>query len=355
MTDHTDNFNTSGPAPGNGRRRFFFMLVLPGLLLAAGAMMYLNGGRYIETDNAYVRADKVPVSAQVSGTVVEVLVQENQMVDAGQPLFRIDPAPFEIAVNKAQAQLAQVRADLAALKANYHETEAQLALQRTRVSFAGREEQRQSSLRDKQYISAAAFDSAQQANALARQEVSVLQQELERLAQMLGGSIDTPLEEHPRYRAAQAELDEAQLDLRRTTVGASLTGSVSNLPKPGQYLRAGSMAAALVGSERPWIEANFPETDLTYVRPGQPVEVRIDVYPDVVWHGVVESLSPATGSEFSVIPAQNATGNWVKIVQRVPVRIRLERTVDSPVLLAGLSSLVEVDTGHRRSLLGLTL
>jgi membrane fusion protein (multidrug efflux system) len=115
------------------------------------------------------------------------------------------------------------------------------------------------------------------------------------------------------------------------------------------------MAAALVGSERPWIEANFPETDLTYVRPGQPVEVRIDVYPDVVWHGVVESLSPATGSEFSVIPAQNATGNWVKIVQRVPVRIRLERTADSPVLLAGLSSLVEVDTGHRRSLLGLTL
>lgn len=189
MTDHTDNFNTSGPAPGNGRRRFFFMLVLPGLLLAAGAMMYLNGGRYIETDNAYVRADKVPVSAQVSGTVVEVLVQENQMVDAGQPLFRIDPAPFEIAVNKAQAQLAQVRADLAALKANYHETEAQLALQRTRVSFAGREEQRQSSLRDKQYISAAAFDSAQQANALARQEVSVLQQELERLAQMLGEAL----------------------------------------------------------------------------------------------------------------------------------------------------------------------
>lgn len=354
MTDNTDNPKTPRTA-SSGRRRFLLMFVLPGLLLTGGALFYLNGGRYVETENAYVRADKVPVSAEVSGMVTDVLVKENQLVETGQPLFRIDAAPFEIAVSKAEAQLAQVRTDLAALKANYRETQAQLVLKRTRANFAGREEQRQSSLLSKQYISAAAFDDAQQANDLARQEVAVLQQELERLAQMLGGSVDTPVEEHPRYLAAQAELDEAKLNLRRTTVLASLPGIVSNLPKPGQYLHAGSIAASLVGSENPWVEANFPETDLTYVRPGQDVEVHIDVYPDVVWHGVVESLSPATGSEFSVIPAQNATGNWVKIVQRVPVRIRLQPEEGSPALLAGLSSLVEVDTGHRRSLLGWSL
>lgn len=355
MTNNTDNAHTPAAPSANGRRRFLLMFVLPALLLGGGALVYLNGGRYVETDNAYVRADKVPVSAEVSGTVVEVLAQENQLVEAGQPLFRIDPAPFEIAVSKAQAQLAQVRTDLAALKANYRETQAQLQLQRTRANFTGREEQRQASLRDKQYISAAAFDNAQQANDIARQEVGVLQQELERMAQMLGGSVDSPLEEHPRYLAALAELDEARLDLRRTTVLASLPGTVSNLPKPGQYLHAGSSAASLVGSQAPWVEANFPETDLTHVRPGQTVEVHIDIYPDVVWHGVVESLSPATGSEFSVIPAQNATGNWVKIVQRVPVRIRLQQEEGGLALLAGLSSLVEVDTGHRRSLLGWSL
>ncbi|MEH6566064.1 MAG: HlyD family secretion protein [Halopseudomonas sp.] len=342
--------SSTAAVPARRGRRLLLLIVLPLCLLVGVLMMYLHGGRYVETDNAYVRADKVPVSAEVSGRVAQVLVRENQHVEAGQPLFRIDSAPFDIAVAKAEAQRGQVRADLAALQASYHETRAQLALRQTRSNFSQKEERRQAQLLDKQYISAATFDTAQQASDVAAQEVRVLEQELKRMTEMLGGSVDTPIESHPSFKAAQAELDDALLNQRRALVRASIAGTVSNLPKPGQYLGAGTMALALVGSDAPWVEANFPETDLTHVRPGQAVEVHIDLYPDQVWHASVESLSPATGSEFSVIPAQNATGNWVKIVQRIPVRIQLQMEEGAPPLQAGLSTEVEIDTGYRRKL-----
>ncbi|SDR90848.1 membrane fusion protein, multidrug efflux system [Halopseudomonas sabulinigri] len=340
----------ASPEPRQRGRRLVLLVLVPVVLLAGAAVFYLQGGRYVTTDNAYVRADKVPVSSQVSGRVEQVLVVENQHVEAGQPLFRIDSAPFDISVAKARAHLAQVRADLAAMKASYRETQAQLALRKTRSAFSQKEERRQSQLLDKEYISAATFDNARQASDVAAQEVNVLEQELSRLTEMLGGSADAPAESHPSYQAAQAELEDALLNQQRTLVRASIAGVVSNLPKPGQYLSAGSMALALVASDTPWIEANFPETDLTHVQPGQSVEVRIDIYPDRVWQATVQSLSPATGSEFSVIPAQNATGNWVKIVQRVPVRIQLQTEAGAPSLLAGLSTEVEIDTGHRRQL-----
>ena len=178
--------------------------------------------------------------------------------------------------------------------------------------------------------------------------------DLKRIAQTLGGSVDTPVEQQPAYRAALAELEQAKLELTWSEVRASLPGVVGKPPKPGQYVEAGSTAMPLVVSGNPWIEANFPETDLTYVRPGQPVSIHVDTYPDAVWHGEVDSLSPATGAEFSVIPAQNATGNWVKIVQRVPVKIRLTATEGLPPLRAGLSAEIEIDTGHRRHLPGLS-
>ncbi|MEH6688470.1 MAG: HlyD family secretion protein [Halopseudomonas sabulinigri] len=348
MTDSAAS--PDAPARSKRGRRLVLLVVVPLVLLATVVAVYLHGGRYVTTDNAYVRADKVPVSAEVSGRVEQVLVAENQHVAVGAPLFRIDSAPFDIEVAKSEAHLGQVRADLAALQASYHETQAQMVLRQSRSAFSQKEEHRQSRLLDKQYISAATFDTARQASDVAAQEVKVLEQELKRMTEMLGGSVDAPVEVHPSFKAAQAELDDALLNQQRTLVRASIPGVVSNLPKPGQYVSAGSMALALVGSDAPWVEANFPETDLTYVQPGQEVEVRIDIYPDRVWHATVESLSPATGSEFSVIPAQNATGNWVKIVQRVPVRIQLQMEEGGPPLLAGLSTEVEIDTGHRRQL-----
>ncbi|MCC6075648.1 HlyD family secretion protein [Pseudomonas sp. GCM10022188] len=341
--------------PRRQRLRLLLLVVVPLAVLLGGAAAYLHGGGEVETDNAYVAADKVPVSAEVSGTVRELLVAENQTVVAGQPLFRLDAAAFRIAVLQAEARLAQVRTDLAALKAAYRAKQAEIALARTRRDFALREQQRQANLVARNFISPARFDEVRQTSALAAQQVVALDEDLKRIAESLGGSAEAPPEAHPRYLAAQAELAQARLDLERSEVRASQSGTVSRLPKPGQYLKAGATALALVVDGRLWVEANFTEKDLTHMHPGQAVDIRIDTYPDIRWRGEVESLSPATGAEFAVIPAQNATGNWVKVAQRVPVRIRLAAGADQPPLRAGLSALATVHTGQRRSLLGVSL
>lgn len=336
-------------------KRLILLVVVPLVAALLVLVVYLKGGRYVETDNAYVKADKVPVSAAVSGTIKEVLVQENQAVVAGQSLFRLDAAPFQVAVDRAEAKLAQVRTDLAAVKASYREKQAEISVGRTRYAFARKDQQRQADLVEKNFIAASKFDDAKQSSDLASQQIGVVELDLKRIAETLGGSVDTPVERQPSYRAALAELAQAKLDLARVDVRASVPGTVSKPPKPGQYVAAGATAMALVASGNLWIEANFTETDLTFVHAGQPVAIHIDTYPDTAWKGVVESLSPATGAEFSVIPAQNATGNWVKIAQRVPVRIKLEPASGIPQLPAGLSAAVEIDTGHRRRLLGFSL
>lgn len=341
--------------PANQTRRRIFLGLVPLLVFLVAGFFYLRGGRYMETDNAYVKADTVLVSADLSATVKEVLVAENQTVVAGQPLFRLDPAAFQIAVTKAEAALGQVRADLSALKASYREKQYQIALTRSRYAFALKTQKRQADLLARNFVSSAHFDDAKQNADLAALEIPALEQDLKRIAETLGGSVDAPVEQHPSYRAALAQLEEARLDLARVEVRAPLAGTVSKPPKPGQYISAGNTAMALVVSDKPWIEANFTETDLTHIQPGQPAIIHIDTYPGVALQGVVDSVSPATGAEFSIIPAQNATGNWVKIAQRVPVRIRLEGMADGPRLRAGLSATVEVDTGHRRRILGWSL
>ncbi|HRO61547.1 MAG TPA: HlyD family secretion protein, partial [Burkholderiaceae bacterium] len=308
-----------------------------------------------ETDNAFVKADKVPVSAEVAGAVVEVPVAENERVQAGQTLFRLDPAPFRVAVARAEAGLAQASTDIDAMKASYREKQAQIALAQTRAGFARREEARQADLAARRFVSPSRLDDARQAAELAQQDIVAQQRDLQRIATALGGSVDVPVQDHPAWRAALAELERTRLDLSRVEVRASIGGTVSNLPKPGQFVAVGATVAALVADARPWIEANFPEKELTWVRPGQPAEVRIDTYPDRRWTGIVDSLSPATGAEFSILPPQNASGNWVKIAQRIPVRIRLDPQPDAPMLRAGSSATVRIDTGHRRSLFGFSL
>ncbi|OWW21755.1 HlyD family secretion protein [Noviherbaspirillum denitrificans] len=335
--------------------RLILLLLIPAIVLLGAGVIYLGGGRYVETENAYIKADKVPVSPEVSGTVKIVLVEENQQVGAGQPLYRLDPSTFETAVAKAEAKLAQVRTDLSATRAGYREKQAEIALARTKSTFALKEQKRQADLVELNFISKAKFDDAKQNVDLAQQQIVALEQDARRIAESLGGNVDAPLEQHPAYRAAMAELQQARFDLARIEVRASMPGIVSKPPKPGQYVGAGSTSMALVVNGNLWVEANFTETDLTNIRPGQPVTVHVDAYPGNKWHGVVDSLSPATGSEFSVIPAQNATGNWVKIAQRVPVRIKIDAAPGQPPLRAGLSTSVAVDTGQRRTLLGLHL
>ncbi len=346
------------PSPSRSRRgllRLVLLVAVPAAALLTGAGFYLHGGRYAETDNAYVKADKVPVAAEVAGTVREVLVAENAAVAAGQPLLRLDPAPFEVAVSRAEAKLAQARTDLAALEASYREKQAEIALARTRVEFARKDEARQADLVARHFVPVSKYDDAKLATRIAEQQEAALEQDLRRIAESLGGAAGLPVERHPAYRAAEAELAQARLDLARIVVKAPVAGTVSKPPKPGQFIAAGGTALALVAGATPWIEANFTETDLTWVHPGQPVAIRVDTYPGVAWRGTVESLSPATGAEFSVIPPQNASGNWVKVAQRLPVRIRIDDAQGKPRLRAGLSAEVEIDTGHRRSLLGFSL
>jgi len=335
-----------------GGVRFVTMVVVPLLLVLAGIGYYWQGGRYVGTDNAYVKADKVLISTEVAGRIAEVLVSENQPVEAGQPLLRLDPAPFRIALARAEAQLAQVRTELRVLKASYREKQASLEMARTRAEFARREQRRRADLRERNFVSAASFDDAHQALELARQQIVVDEQDLVRIAESLGGGPDVAIEEHPNYVAALAELDRARLDLDRVELRAPAAGFVANVPFVGQHAAPGRPAIALVASGRYWVEANLTETDLTHVRVGQPVAIEIDTYPDRPLRGAVEAISPATGAEFALIPPQNATGNWVKIAQRVPVRIRIEEAADMPQLRSGLSAWIEIDTGHRRRLFG---
>ncbi|QXB55148.1 HlyD family secretion protein [Aeromonas sp. FDAARGOS 1415] len=347
-----DSPSSPRPAANRRRTRLLLLVVVPALVLLGAGAIYLQGGRYVETDNAYVKADKVPISTEVLGRVAKVFVDENQQVKAGQPLFELDPESFRVAVTKAEAELAKVRTDLVALQTSYRGQQAEIAVARTRHAYAVKEEHRQADLVAKHFTSTANYDDARQLTIQTAQQQVALEEGLKKIEASLSGDVNLPVEQQPAYREAAAGLAKARLDLARTTVYAPANGVASQLPKPGQYMMAGMTAMMLVETDTPWVEANFTETELTHVQPGQRVDISVDTYPDAHWTGVVESLSPATGSEFSVIPAQNATGNWVKIAQRVAVRIKLDTGAELPTLRAGLSAIAEIDTGHQRSLPG---
>jgi membrane fusion protein, multidrug efflux system len=348
---------TSAPVAVSDRRRtrLLLLVAVPLIALFGCGVIYMLGGRYVETDNAYVKADKVPISTEVLGRVDKVMVKENAQVKAGDLMFELDPASFELAVGKAEAELAKVRTDLVALQTSYRGQQAEIAVAHTRNAYAQKEEHRQADLVARHFTSTANYDDARQLTIQTAQQQVALEEGLKKIEASLNGDVNLPVEQQPAYMEAAAELAKAKLDLARTKIYAPVNGIVSQLPKSGQYSIVGMTAMMLVETDQPWIEANFTETDLTHVQPGQQVNISVDTYPDAHWTGVVESLSPATGSEFSVIPAQNATGNWVKITQRVAVRIRLDDASAAPALRAGLSAVAEIDTGHHRSLLGWSL
>ena len=345
--------------PKSSRKRLLLLVVLPLLAAFIGLIIYLKGGRYVSTENAYIKADVIAISSQVAGAVVERAVKENDAVKTGQLLFRIDDQPYQIAVTKAQAKLAEVRANLLALKASYRERQSDLRVAQTNAEFARKEQQRQANLAHQHLVAQAAYDQVTNTSRVASQQISSVEQDLKRIEESLGGEVDASIEQHPTYLAAVAELKQALLDLEHTRIYATQNGRVTKPPELGEFVNVGATAMMLVANENLWVEANFVETDLTHVRPGQKVEVQVDTYPDVTWQGEVQSLSPATGAEFSVIPAQNATGNWVKIAQRVPVRISLhtdaKHSAAAPALQAGLSAQIDIDTGYRRTLFGMSL
>ena len=338
------------------RRRLRALLLLLGPI-AVGAIaltIYLHGGRIVSTDNAYVKASKITVSTEVAGRVASVAVRENETVKAGQPLFKIDDEPFRIAVAKAEAQLQAVRLELDALRAGYRQKREELKLAETNVPYAEREFRRQSELAERKVATEAKLDEARNRLDVARVQVSALRQDLARLVAALAGDVDMPAERHPKFMEIRAELEEARLNLRRAEIKAPDDGIVSRVDsiRPGDFVRAGAAAFSLVSSRKLWIEANLKETDITHLAPGQKARIRIDAFPEVVWAASVDSIGAATGSEFSILPPQNATGNWIKVVQRVPVRLVIDEAEAQahPQLRAGLSAIVEIDTGIERSL-----
>ena len=333
------------PRPGRRTTRFLLLVVVPVLAVGVGGVLYLSGGRFVDTENAYIKADKVLIAPQVAGSVVEVDVHENEPVSAGDVLFRIDPGPYQVALQKAQAQLSAARTQVETLKASYVESQRELASAQEGLGFARREFQRQQRLAKRGAVSDSELDRYRHERAQAADHVATLEQALSRIRASLAGDPDIPVEKHPTVMQAEAARAQARLDLGNATVHAPFDGIVARVPEPGKYLDTGAAAMALVADHRLWVEANLKETTLTHIRPGQRVEIGVDAYPDAVWHGHVASIAQATGSEFSVLPAQNATGNWVKVVQRVPVRIAIDAGPPDRTLRAGLSTQVSIDTG----------
>lgn len=343
----------------SGRRRWMRRGLLsagPLLVAAVAGYFYLTGGHYVGTENAYVKANMVMVSAEVSGPIVEVAVHENQRVAKGDVLFRIDDRPYRIALRESDAELANVVNEIASLKASYGQKIEERTLAQADLDFATRELDRQSKLLATATTSRSKFDATRHEVAVMRQRIRVIDQEMAQIKAQLGGDPEIEVTTHPRYLKVMAAEERARLDLERTVVRAPFDGIASNTPEPGQQVIGGetlsSPVMSIVAAADVWIEANFKETDLTHVRPGQPVTITVDSYPDHDWHGIVHSISQATGAEFSVIPPQNATGNWVKVVQRIPVRVAIEPVPDGPALRAGMSTTVAIDTGHSRPLPG---
>jgi membrane fusion protein (multidrug efflux system) len=332
--------------------RLVLLVIVPVIALIVAAGVYLTGGRYVGTDDAFTKADTVPVSADISARVVAIEVHDNQQVEKGQVLFRLDDETFRIALEKAESKLAQTRNDITALQANYRQKQADLAAMKAQLSFAQNEYARQADLAAKGYAAKSKLDDTKRALDMARQATNGDQQAIGAIVAQLGGDPDKPVEQQASYLQALAERDQAALDLRHTVVVAPSAGTVGQVPslQVGMYLNAGTQAFNLVRTDAIWVEANMKETDLTYVRPGQEASITIDTFPDRTWKAKVTSISPASGNELSVLPAQNATGNWVKVVQRIPVRLEIEPLAGDPPLSTGMSAVVSIDTGHRRHL-----
>jgi membrane fusion protein (multidrug efflux system) len=331
--------------------RLVLLLGVPLAALAAGLYYYAEGGGRAETDNAYVKAHLIAVSAEVAGRVVEVAVADNQETQAGQLLFRIDPAPFEVAVARADAQLANVRTEVETLRAEHRVALAEAAEAEERIRFLGVQLERQRRLRERGMVREEVYDEARYNLDAARARLVSVRERVARVLAGLGGDPRLPSARHPRVLEAQAERDATALELARTRVHAPVTGTVSNLRlQPGEHVARGTPVFSLVQSGPRWIEANFKETQLTDMRVGQPARVVADAFPGVTWRARVSAIAPATGAEFALLPPQNATGNWVKVVQRVPVHLAIEQPDQAPELRAGMTVSVSVETGEKRGM-----
>ena len=340
------------PLPKRRRRpgRLALMLAVPLLLAAAGGYVWATGGRIQETDNANLRQARVSIAADTPGRVITVAVHDNDMVKAGDVLFEVDPEPYRIAVAQADAALEAARLGVGQLRAAYSQAIAQQQMAQGEVAWLEADLRRQQELQKRGVSTQSSLDEAQRSVDKAREQLAAARESVSGALAALGGNAQIETDEHPSVLSAKAARDKAAYQLAQTTVRAPADGIVSQASsfKAGQYVAAGSPLFALVETGDSWIEANFKETQLTHMRVGQTAEVVLDTYPDRTLTATVESIGAGTGAEFSVLPAQNATGNWVKVTQRVPVRLKVEGEDADLPLRTGMSAVVSVDTGVSR-------
>ncbi|MBA2398828.1 MAG: HlyD family secretion protein [Bradyrhizobium sp.] len=337
-------------------RRFLLLVVLPLVAAVAGFTFYLNGGRYVTTDDAYVGAQKVLITSDVSGKIINVTVKEGQQVTTGDTLFQIDPVPFQLALAQARAKLEDAKTSHGNLVANVALYSQTLEIVNSGIALKQRDVERKNSLVKSNAGSQLDLDNSATALVTAQAQRQLVTQQRSNALNQLLGNPDLPLEQFPAYMQAKAALDDAQRNLDLTTVRAPMNGVATQVDQIqlGRFVMAGAPVFSVIDVSNPWVDANPKESDFTYVAVGQSVTLDVDAFPNHVFKGTVGSLSPGTGAQFAILPPQNATGNFVKVVQRVPVRIYFDKN-DKFVrkLKAGMSVYATIDTNHRRSLANL--
>jgi len=337
-------------------RRFLLLVVLPIVAVIGGFVLYLDGGRYVGTDDAYVGAQKVLITPDISGKIDKVVVKEGQHVKQGDVLFEIDPEPFQFALDQAKAQLEQAKTTYDNLVANIKIYGQMLDLAQQGVDLKQRDVDRKQQLVNQRVGSQLDLDNSATSLVTAGAQAQFVKQQLSQAKAQLLGDADLPMEKFPPYAQAKAQLDMAQRNLDHTVLRAPMPGVATQVEQIqlGRFVNAGTPVFSVIDIDNPWVDANPKESDFTYVTEGQPVTLEVDAFPNHVFKGYVGSLSPGTGAQFAILPPQNATGNFVKVVQRVPVRIYFDK--DDPFvkkLKAGMSVYATIDTGHKRTLAGL--
>ncbi len=337
-------------------RRVLLLVVLPIVAVIGGVTFYLNGGRYVGTDDTYVGAQKVLITPDISGRIDKVVVKEGELVHKGDVLFEIDPVPFRLAVDRAKAAVEQARTSYSNLVANIKIYDQMAELMQQTIDLKQRDVDRKSALARSSYGSQLDLDNSTTAAVTARAELAFVQQQKSSSLTQLLGNPDLKLEDFPPYYQAQAALAQAQRDLDHTEMRAPMDGIATLVDQIqlGRFVVAGSPVFTIIDVAKPWVDTNLKESDLTHVLVGQQVDIEVDAFPDHIFKGTVGSLSPGTGAQFAILPPQNATGNFVKVVQRIPVRVYFDQ--NDPMikkLKAGMSAYATIDTGHKRTLAGL--